>query len=214
MNLLLLHGALGASDYLRPLAAALEKDYTVHLLDFSGHGGKPFPGQPFSIPLFAEEVLSYMDSRSLDSVCIFGYSMGGYVGMWLALQHASRVSSLATLGTKWNWDPAVAVREIKMLNPQKIEEKVPALAQLLQKRHAPNDWKEVLLHTAALLTLLGEQPLIDTEILQTVKQPVLLMSGDADQLVDAGETMNICKAISGAQLGILPGTPHPLEKVD
>ncbi len=65
MNLLLLHGAIGAAQ-LNPLATELQKDYTIHTLDFSGHGSKPFPEGPYSISLFAKDVLQYMDDHRLE----------------------------------------------------------------------------------------------------------------------------------------------------
>jgi esterase/lipase len=46
-HLVLLHGAIGSKDQLHPLANALKKDFDVHLLNFSGHGGNAFPGKPF-----------------------------------------------------------------------------------------------------------------------------------------------------------------------
>jgi len=214
MHLLLLHGALGAADQLKPLAVELGKDFTVHALDFSGHGRKPFPDSPFSIPLFAQDVLTYMDELQLPETSIFGYSMGGYVGMYLALHHRSRVTKLATLATKFHWDPAIAQREIQMINPEKILEKLPAFAKTLEQRHQPKDWKMVLQRTAGLLKDLGDKPLLTIDSCQNIQVPTFLMLGDRDKMVSQEETAAIHKSIPNAQLTILPGTPHPIEQVD
>lgn len=214
MHLLLLHGAIGAADQLTPLSAILKKDYTVHTLDFSGHGSKPFPGKPFSISLFAEDVLIYMDEHHLDQTTIFGYSMGGYVGMYLALHRPSRVQKLITLATKFRWDPAIAQRERQMIDPDKIEEKVPAFARVLEQRHQSKDWKEVLEHTATLLTGLGDHPPLTIDVYPEIKIPVLLLLGDRDKMVSLEETLAVFKSLPNAQLGVLPGTPHPIEQVD
>ena len=214
MHLLLLHGAIGAADQLKTLAAELEKDFTVHTLDFSGHGSRPFSGGPYAISLFAEDVLTYIDHLGLDKVAIFGYSMGGYVGVYLALHHHSRIYRLATLATKFHWDPAIARREIQMINPEKILEKVPAFARILEQRHQPKDWKIVLQHTAELLTELGENPPLSPEACHDITIPTLLLLGDSDKMVSLEETMAMFKSIPGAQLGVLPGTPHPIEQID
>jgi pimeloyl-ACP methyl ester carboxylesterase len=214
MHLLLLHGALGAADQLKPLAAELEKDFTVHTLDFSGHGRKPFPDSPFSIPLFAQDVLTYMDEQQLPETLIFGYSMGGYVGMYLVLHHSSRVTKLATLATKFYWDPAIAQREMQMINPEKIQEKLPAFAKTLEQRHQPKDWKVVLQRTAGLLKDLGDKPLLSADNCNNIQIPTFLMLGDRDKMVSQEETVTIHKSIPNAQLTILPGTPHPIEQVD
>lgn len=214
MHLLLLHGAIGAAEQLQPLAADLEKDFTVHTLDFSGHGNKPFSNKPYSIPLFAEDVLAYIDNHRIDQVAVFGYSMGGYVGMYLALHHRSRISKLATLATKFHWDAPTAERETKMLNAEKIIEKLPAFAQTLQQRHHPKDWKMVLAHTAGLLKDLGDNPPLSPGNCHAVTVPVLLLLGDSDKMVSVEETQAIHKSIPGAQLEILPATPHPIEQAD
>jgi len=214
MHLLLLHGAIGAADQLQPLASELQKNYIVHTLDFSGHGGSPFPAKPWSISLFAEEVLSYMDDHSIGEAAIFGYSMGGYVGMYLAAHHKQRITHVITLATKFSWDPLTAQKEIKNIDPEKIEEKVPAFAKALEQRHQPNDWREVLQRTAQLITTLGDQPPLTPDIYASVSTPALILLGDRDKMVSLEETLAVYKALPNAQLAALPGTPHPIEQTN
>lgn len=214
MHLLLLHGAFGAADQLTTLAAGLQKDYTIHTLDFPGHGSKPFPDRPWTIPLFAEAVLTYMDGNGIQQASIFGYSMGGYVGMYLARHHSSRIQKLATLASKFYWDPAVAARETEKMNPKKILEKIPTFAQALEQRHQQKDWKEVLKRTADLLTSLGDKPALTSEDYPAIITPSLLLLGDRDRMVSLEETTAVFKSLPNAQFGILPATSHPIEQVD
>ncbi len=90
-HLLLLHGAIGASHQLGPLAEALQENYTVHTLNFSRLGGEAFAPGAFSIPRFAEEVMHFLHHQSIDIINIFGYSMGGYVALYLAKHHPQRL---------------------------------------------------------------------------------------------------------------------------
>src|SRR5688500_17927085 len=153
--ILLLHGAIGAADQLQPLAHKLP-GYKVISFNFSGHGGKSFPAGDLSIKHFADEVLAFMEAQKLEQVNIFGYSMGGYVGMYLAKHHPDKVKQVATLATKFHWDGPAAAKETQMLDADKIEAKVPAFAKSLQERHAPNDWKTLLQRTAGMLHAMGE----------------------------------------------------------
>jgi pimeloyl-ACP methyl ester carboxylesterase len=114
--LLLLHGAVGATDQLEPLADHLKEKYLVHLLNFAGHGGAPLPTDDFSIQLFADETLNYLKQKNIPRISVFGYSMGGYVAMYLARHHPEIVEKIITLGTKFNWDESIAAQETKMLN--------------------------------------------------------------------------------------------------
>lgn len=212
-SIILLHGAIGAADQLVPLANELSKSFTVHTIPFAGHGGSPMPEGEFSIEVFAEQVLMYMQEKKLERSAFFGYSMGGYVAMYLALQHPSRVEKLVTLATKFHWDETIAAKEAGMLDPQKIAEKLPAFARQLQERHGSEHWETLLKKTAGLLQTLGRQSLLKPEELAAINIPVLIMLGDRDQMVSLDETVAVFKSIPGARLALLPGTPHPLEKV-
>src|SRR5215471_9983118 len=107
-TIILLHGAIGAKDQLQPLANELKNDLHVHAINFSGHGGNPFPSEAFSIELFAQDVLNYIGQQEVESPVVFGYSMGGYVGMYLAKHFPGKISGLITLATKFYWDEAIA----------------------------------------------------------------------------------------------------------
>ncbi|MFT3826188.1 MAG: alpha/beta fold hydrolase [Chitinophagaceae bacterium] len=213
-HLLLLHGALGTGDDLNKLQVALEDSFIVHVFHFSGHGGLPLPKEKFSIDLFVQDVLNYLKKEQLETVNIFGYSMGGYVGMYLARHAARRVEKLATLGTKFNWDEEIAAKETSMMNPVLISQKVPVFAQQLQQKHSLQNWEEVLGKTAAMLNMMGSKNPLQADDYALVQQPVLLLSGDRDKMVSAAETISIYKQLPDASVGILPSTPHLLDQVD
>src|SRR5690349_7993403 len=102
-SLLILHGALGAAFQLDPIKSFVQNQYKeVHFLNFSGHGGAAFQSE-FGIEQFAKDTLKYLDDNRLKEVDIFGYSMGGYVALWLAKQYPERVGKIITLGTKFDW---------------------------------------------------------------------------------------------------------------
>jgi len=212
-TLLLLHGAIGASSQLSVLAKSLSSNYIVHTPDFSGHGGKP-ADRPFSIELFAGDVLRFMEQQQLERVSVFGYSMGGYVGMYLAKNYPGKIEKVITLATKYHWDEAIAAKEILMLNPAKIEQKLPAFAATLAERHAPNDWKDMLNKTAEMMVALGNNNTLKIDDYTTIATPALILLGDRDKMVSLDETVAVYKALPGAQMGVLPGTPHPIEQVD
>ena len=110
-HLLLLHGAIGSKEQLEPLAALLKDDFIVHTLSFSGHGGNPIPDEPFSIGFFAREVLQYMRQQNIERANIFGYSMGGYVGLYIAKYYPEKLLKIITLATKVQWGEAIAAKE-------------------------------------------------------------------------------------------------------
>lgn len=213
-HLFLLHGAIGAKDQLQPLADALKDKYIVHTLNFSGHGGEAFPNEAFSMELFANDVLNYLQQNNIEQTNIFGYSMGGYVAMYLAKHHPQKINKHITLATKFHWDETVAAKEIKMLDAAVIEQKVPAFAAQLQQRHAPQDWKLLLERTASLLLSLGKNNILQLQDYTSINTPSLLLLGDRDKMISTEETFAVYKQLPNAQLGIIPATPHPIEQAN
>lgn len=214
-HLVLLHGALGASSQLDLLAAPLQSRFTVHHLEFEGHGVTPFRGRPFRMEHFAESVIEFLDTNAIENTMLFGYSMGGYVGVHLAAERPDRIARVATLGTKYRWDPATAAREVARMDPAVILEKVPRFAGILAARHEnAGGWEAVLARTADLLRDLGDHPLLSDARLRSITVPVRVIVGERDTTVSIEESLAVARALGDGSLTVLPDTPHPIEQVD
>jgi pimeloyl-ACP methyl ester carboxylesterase len=193
-DLLLLHGAIGSSAQLQDLAAELKDQFTIHFFNFPGHGGTSMPDH-FSIPLFADALHHFILAQGLKPVDVFGYSMGGYVALYLAKHHPGIINRVATLATKFQWDELIATKETTMLQPATIEEKLPSFADTLSKRHAPNDWKMVLNNTADMLMRMGcDVPLRENDF-RLIPNECLIMVGDRDKMVSSEETSNVANSL-------------------
>jgi len=210
-DLILLHGAIGSADQMRPIGNEAE-GWRIHSINLPGHGGTPIPGS-FSIEGFANYVEQYCNEQQLDKVSFIGYSMGGYVALSFALRFPARVERIITLATKFHWDEAIAAREVKMLQPAVIREKLPRFADALEKRHAPQNWELLLHRTAGLLEALGRGEGLAAEDISQIEIPVLVMLGDSDKMVSIEETVDLYKRLPQGRLAILPGTPHPIESL-
>ena len=77
----------------------------MHAMDFAGHGAEHLRDRPFRIDYFADNVLAFLAEQELDKVSIFGHSMGGYVGLYLAKAYPDKVERVFTFGTKFAWTP-------------------------------------------------------------------------------------------------------------
>jgi pimeloyl-ACP methyl ester carboxylesterase len=212
-KLLLLHGALGSQSQFKKLEEALRPYFEVITLDFYGHGSASFSDQPYSIAGFAEQVEKCIEEKNAESVNIFGYSMGGYVALYLALKHPEKVKRIFTLATKFDWTEESATNEVKMLDAEKIEAKVPAFAQDLANRHGAHYWKNVLRKTTDMMLELGREKALTTDMLKQIETRVQVAVGDCDQMVTLAETTEAYKALPNAQLLVLPKTVHPLERL-
>lgn len=212
--IVLLHGALGSSSQLEAVKKILkERGREVYTINFSGHSGKPFSEKGFGIDVFSRDLLSFLDDEKIEASDIFGYSMGGYVAMWLAYQHASRVNNVITLGTKFDWNPESAEKEIKKMDPEKIRAKIPAFARILEHRHAPNDWKELIRKTAEMMFDLGNNPLLTKEIISTINHKCKVLLGDQDDMADRSYSEKIAGWLPNGIFHVLENTTHPIEKI-
>lgn len=212
-DIVLLHGAIGATDQLEPLANALaQKQFAVHRFSFSGHGNTPFQ-ENFGIEQFAGELEQFIKENDLKQPAIFGYSMGGYVALSLAKAKPALLGTIITLGTKFAWSPEIAAKEIKMLDANTIIEKVPKFAEALKARHG-DEWQTLLQKTADMMTGLGNSPALKDEDFSELNHKVLLGLADHDTMVSLDETLHVFKTLKQADLYMLPRTKHPIETVN
>jgi pimeloyl-ACP methyl ester carboxylesterase len=212
-QLLLLHGALGTKDQFSDLEKKWIDRFDIHAINFEGHGGDLISGS-YSIDRFANQVLTYMNTAALESAHIFGYSMGGYVGLKLAYDHPDRVKKIITFGTKFKWDPESAAKDVRMMNPDIIEQKVLAFAASLQDRHAPEDWKKVMRATADMMTAMGEDGAFNANDWESIQNQVLVCIGSADHMVSIEESEFVANQLPHGRICVLEGFKHPLESVD
>ena len=210
--LLLLHGALGDATQLAPLASRLAGQRPVTCFELEGHGATPLSGLALRIESFADAVIAMMDRASIDTADVFGYSMGGYVALYLAATAPARVARVSTLATKLAWTPDVAARESRLLDANAIRAKVPRFAAALEARHTATGWEALLAHTAELLHDLGERPRVTAETLASIAQPVRIAVGDRDATVTLDECAAAVRHLPNGELEVHPRTPHPFEK--
>lgn len=211
--LILLHGALGSENSFQSLKEALSDQFDVYTFNFSGHGGNAFSEEGFGIEVFAEELKQFIETKELQGSKVFGYSMGGYVALHLASTTPGLISQIITLGTKFNWTPENAEQETSRMNPELMEEKIPAYTQLLFERHG-NEWKNLIYQTAGMMIELGEAPLLSNQILEAIDTPTHVMHGDKDHMVTESESKSTGNLLPNGQFLSLSDTPHPIEKID
>jgi 3-oxoadipate enol-lactonase len=79
---------------------ALAERYRIVRYDRRGHGQSPVPPGPYAIDDLGRDVLSLLDELGLERVSFCGISIGGAVGMWLALEAPERLDRLVLCCTR------------------------------------------------------------------------------------------------------------------
>lgn len=208
-KILFLHGAIGSSSQLSKVYSRFENALTF---DFPGHGKQKLPTE-FSIELFSKAVIDFIDKNEIKKVSIFGYSMGGYVGLYLAKNFPNRIEKVFCHGTKLIWNEESALKETRLLDPKLIEEKVPQFATHLETIHGEH-WPLVLIKTASMLQEMGKNPPLNERDFQAITCPVLISLGDQDKTANLKDSVDCLPYFQKVNFSVLPNTPHPLEKTD
>lgn len=211
--LLLLHGALASQHQFDALVPYLNDHFEIHRLNFEGHGSSDDAGRPFRIENFAKNVLAYLNKEDIPLFNVFGFSLGGYVGFYLAKKYPDKVNRLSTLGTIVDWNEEKAHIETAYLHPEKMEEKIPHFVKQLQNKHHVN-WRELVNKTRNLLEDLGRAPSITDADWRVITTPVRLHVGDRDNTAGIEPTLRVYQRLDHSELAILPRTPHPFEHVN
>lgn len=111
-------------------AREFHKKFRLLRYDTRGHGQSSATPGPYSIGQLAKDVLALLDELDLDRVLFCGLSMGGMIGMWLALHAPERLNKLilcntgAKIGTLDAWNARIeAVRKsgMKSIAPAVVE---------------------------------------------------------------------------------------------
>src|SRR5205085_6473059 len=98
--IVVLHGANGCAREMEPLAAPLRAYGRVIVHDLPGHGGRELPDR-MSIEGSAADVIARLDREGIGRAFIVGYSLGGYLAVYLARHHPARVLGACGLGVKY-----------------------------------------------------------------------------------------------------------------
>ena len=93
--LLFVHGLGSNLSLWREALDAFDDSHRVLALDLPGYGLSGKADVPGTMSFFAEVVTGVLDERGLDAVTVVGVSMGGQVGLTLALEAPERVRRLA-----------------------------------------------------------------------------------------------------------------------
>ncbi len=212
-DLIILHGALGCKGQFTEWANLLSTNFNCHLFDFPGHGSRSVEEVEFFIEEFADELICFIKEKGLKQPNVLGYSMGGYVALFAALQNENPLGRIMTLATKFDWNLESSKKEAGYLKPELMLQKVPQLAEQLKQRQGAN-WEKVVEKTARMMIYLGCRTLITTKNIVTIKNHVNFSVGEMDKMVSVAETESMHVALPGSALRILKETGHLPETMD
>jgi 2-hydroxy-6-oxonona-2,4-dienedioate hydrolase len=97
--LVLLHGVGDNAFDWQWVMPALASTHRVYALDLPGSGGSAKPLTDYSPAFFTRFVAAFLDALSVDRATVMGNSLGGLVGLRLALAEPERVTALGLVSS-------------------------------------------------------------------------------------------------------------------
>ena len=94
--ILLLHGFMGSSNDFLEIISQLSKKFCCLTVDLTGHGKtRVFGGEEYyNMPNIAIALISLLDDLKIEKCYLFGYSMGGRLALYLAINFPTRFEEI------------------------------------------------------------------------------------------------------------------------
>lgn len=222
--LVLIHGFPLDAAMWDPQCAALSGLTDVIAEDLRGFGSDQRE-LPAIMPMrsHAADIKEMLDARGIERAVLCGLSMGGYIAMAFAERWPERLAGIILCNTRSNADDedGVAARHAMANNarekgmeviargmvPNLLSEATrterPAVAELVTRiiaRQKPE--------TVAATSLGMAQRPDRLPVLQRLKVPALIITGEHDTLMPLPTSQVMAEAIPGSRLVVLPGAGH------
>jgi pimeloyl-ACP methyl ester carboxylesterase len=208
--LVLLHGGMLTIDLnFGTLIPTLAGKHRVIGVEMQGHGRTADIDREITPAALASDIVALLDRLGIERAHVLGHSLGGAVTLELGVNRPDRVRSLVPISVSVRMDgmhedltdPGKQATSTRMPTPEDFAEFADAYQRLSPHPEHFTDFLAALSSSSADLQGWSDEQLAG------ITAPTLLVLGDRDFVtIEHGALMQ--RLIPGAQLAVLPGTPH------
>ena len=220
---ILLHPFPVHHEFWLPVAEYLSSRYQLIMPDLRGHGISGLGNGAATMQKHASDVARVMTDAGIDRAPLIGVSIGGYTIFEFWRRFRDRVSALVLCNTKAQADGADARNtRLKAANDVLKEGTEPFFESMLQKalaettRHTRPDLVEGALRMMRKMSAedvaevqrgMAERP-DSVPTLKTINAPVLIITGDEDNMTGVPEAELMKQNIPGSQMKVIAKAGH------
>ncbi len=215
--LVLLHGYPLDHHLWDEVAPLLEDRFDLILPDLRGFGGSSTIDSFYAMEDYAADIGSLLDQLGIEKAALAGHSMGGYVALAFIRLFPERVRGLGLISSQVLADPlerkearyksVAEVAEhgigsvVETMAPKfTLDEKLRAFARAVMERQSP------AAYIGALKAMASRAD--STRLLSSFSFPVVIVHGDADQLIPIDRAREVKAALPQAHLVEISGAGH------
>lgn len=206
--LIYLHGGISSCRDFDNYISGFIKTHKVITYDRRGHGRSYDSDEQLSYSSMADEANLFLEYLGIDSAYVIGWSDGGVVGLQLAARYPSKVRKLVAVGANYLVSGMAegSVEWISAnLTPENISKSIPGFEDNYKSTNPDPDNFAGFVNRTREMWL--RDPYVAKEGLQKITAPVLLVSGDREDMKPE-HTSEMYSIIKNAQLCILPNMTH------
>lgn len=237
--IIFIHGLGSYSPAWKKNVSVLKEKFRCIAVDLPGYGKSSKEIHSGKMEFYADVIIELLDKLNIEKATIAGHSMGGQIGMVMALKYPDRIKALIlaspagfesfTAGQKQWFRDVMTVDGVKLTNTQTIRANVvsnfynmPEDAEfMITDRIAfrgAKDFENYCYTVVRSVNGMVDQPVID--FLDKIKQPTLILFGENDNLIpnpylNPGKTEEIAKIgaskIPNSKLVMIPECGHFLQ---
>lgn len=219
------HGLLWSGQMFDPQVVALRARYRCITYDHRGQGRSAVPDDGYDIDTVTDDAAALIELLGAAPCHFVGLSMGGFVGMRLALRHPELLRSLILLNTSADPEPPENIPRYRMLariarwlGMRPVAGRVmpilfgrafltdPSRAALRRSWHGrllENDRRGATKATLGVVERDGVY-----EELAQIPHPTLVIAGEADVATVPAKGRRIAERIPNARFALIPRAGH------
>jgi 3-oxoadipate enol-lactonase len=195
----------------------LENDFDLILPDLRGFGGSDVIENQYKITDMAVDIAGLLDQLGIEKTVIAGHSMGGYISLAFSRAYPERVLGLGLVASQAPADPPERKQGRYEAAAEIMKTGVEPVAESMSAKLTPDERVQ-----AFVRSLIAEQQPVglvgalkamaerddSTSILSGFMFPVVVVHGEADELIPIQRAQEIKAAIPQATLVELSGVGH------
>lgn len=215
----------GTMDYWDPsVVDGLAKSHQVIVFNNTGMGhttGKVAD----SIEQMTKDAESFINTLGYKQVDLLGFSMGGFIAQELAAANPDKIRKVVLVGTsnkgggdhllkvlgeafsQSNSDPRQYLFFTQTAQSQAAGKEFIARSSVRKDRDPEISKEDMNSHAKALITW-ANTPDSEFTLLKSIKQPVLVVQGSNDTMLDTANSITLYQHLPNAQLVLYPDSAH------